>query len=186
MARNILEPLNEDEFNEVVNNDVRDTATRAQSKALRTPEMSGRWLNALHSLKRSVESQFVSARAERAVKASEFARSKTGKISIVTGQGKGDSVTQQMTELEFAAWQEKWRSGAVRFLSGVEDCIVEAKDIRNDIRTEEKVTLLLIERDVLFKDLLKLRTGIMTHRETVSEDEDASAEADENLWALVD
>lgn len=183
--RNPLISLSEEDFSDVVTEDVKDLAKTSYQKALRTPEIAPRWLDNLLGMKRSVECQFASAKAERSIKVSEYTENETLPITVSM---RGDQpVIVHMTQLEFVAWQEKWRAGAIRFLSKIETKISEARKIRAEAYVDSQVSLLIQERDSYLKDLLSTRKAILVHKEAAqSEDEDESADADYALWALVD
>lgn len=110
--------LSDDDFLAVVNADVRfdrGGLPNEAIEALRSPENVDRWHRTLLSLKRNVEAQMISKRAELAV-------------SYVQALDTGD-MTNYLKE---RAVMLTWRQGACRFRNGLEDRIAEAKAIQEN------------------------------------------------------
>lgn len=98
-----------DEFNQVVNDDVR---ADEPITGLRDPLVVDRWHQTLLSIKRKLESQFMAKRLERHEK------------SLV--------LTEDSQEwLDFLSGYSVWLRSTTRFRNGVEDKLAEAKSIKS-------------------------------------------------------
>lgn len=154
-----LEVLGNDEFRNLVGEDVRGKIDIKTSKLLRTPMFLRRWHDTLLQLKRNVEFQLASDKAERYSKRIEF--SKQG------AQGRD-------AYLKYVAERERWRSNNIFFKNGVENKIAEAKRLLED-------------HDVLKGRVSELQQAIRAHKHIVEHGTDAEAfDADESLWRVLD
>lgn len=116
--RTALIQLSDDDFLAVVNADVRFDRGGLPNEtvaSLRSPENVDRWHRTLLSLKRNVEAQMTSKRAELAV-------------GYVEALDSGD-LTGWLKE---RAVMLSWKQGACRFRNGLEDRIAEAKTIQEN------------------------------------------------------
>ncbi len=171
VAINLLD-LSDDAFNSMVNQDVRGTLNSELSQLLRDPAIADRWYETLVSLKRSVEAQLSANRAEQVQKQSEFL-------------GRGPQA--KMLWLQTKATTEKWRAGAVRFKNGVEDRMAEARRNRDKLRLGLHVSVVINERDVAFREVKRLRSMILSHRDhECDENCEPNCAADDSLWNLLD
>lgn len=155
--------MDDDEFRQAVDQEVRGTLPTEVSLALRDPRLSQRWYLALIQMKKSVESQL--------------------------GAKRSDLVN--MRETDNGRWDQelanfhRWRAGAVRFKSGVEERLIEIRRSRLVVFPTEEV--LTEQRNWALEKMQCLVKGIVEHQRTVSQeyDEDVS-DADKKLWKLVD
>lgn len=169
MATNPLSKLSQEEFSEVVALDIRDNATKTQSKYLRTPEIADRWYQELLARKRSVEAQFSASRAERIQKIIEAKDNKTVAVMIQPPRENRPATYEDMTFDEYLAYSEKWRSGAIYFLSGIENRLAESKRFR------------------ISNAVNKYASAIREHKESfTAEDEETWSAEDEKLWAVLE
>lgn len=146
--------LDDEAFRNIVDNDVRNRIDPEISRALRTePQLARRWYDTLLQMKASVEGQ-LSAKA---------AEAKAQKLESIASDQKREGLTAM-------AAYERWRSGALRFRSGLEATILEAGRFVDEHESE------------------MLRNAIRAHRDHVcgSECTDNFCVADEQLWRLVD
>ena len=166
-----LRDLDAEQFDAIVNADVRGTLDADTQKKLREPENAERWYSTLVHLKRNVEAQFASNAADRVAKQAEcLTRGEKGRVEY----------------LHFLAGQERWRAGALRFLHGLEDKISEARIHRSALHSEQHASTALLQRDMLMRELIDLRSGIIQHRKSVLADDDEEGDPDDALWSLVD
>lgn len=163
-----LTAVNDEEFNDYVNADIRGTADAEVSAALREVDVLDRWYECLLANKASVESQLAHNKAERA---DQFART----------YYRGDEGKQEWAS--YLADQTKWRSGAIRFKNGTDVKLVEAKRLLREARNVSESSVLIRERNDAVSRANVLRQAIIGHRDTVDEEEEA---ADERLWAAVE
>lgn len=114
--------MNDNDFNLLVNADIREDASRDDKAWLRQPENLDRWIAELTKIKMNVEKQLAGARYDRA------------------------RARATMDDDELREWQadhEKWRAGVIRFKTGVDKKLVEVKNQR--VNTIERYRL-AIER----------------------------------------
>ena len=162
----------DDEFDRLVNDDVRGTALPWLAEQLRTPELADRWYEALLNLKKSLEVQLTADRAERSEKQSEFI--KLGEL----GKPKW---------FAYRAARDSWRAGAVRLKNGVETRLREAKKLRAEHRSSQYTKLVTNERDFAWHSLERMRHVILAHKEHECTDECdiQGCVADLTLWSTL-
>lgn len=110
--------MNDKDFNQLVNAEIREDANREDVEWLRRSENLDRWLKELVQIKMNVEKQLANARYDRA---NAFAT---------------------LSQEELTQWNvdhEKWRAGVIRFKTGVDKKLVEVK-----YRQESMVSDLLL------------------------------------------
>lgn len=156
-----LATMSNSQFKDVIDKEVRDGLDDVSSKALRT-DVPERWYTALVAIKQSVESQL-------AAKSSDVKQL--------------DPTTPEYT----AAYRDyhRWRAGALRFLSGIDTRISEARPLRNALYDNQYSEILKAERNAAYRETLQLREAIRCHRRKVTEEFDPN-EFDQALWAEVD
>lgn len=168
-----LQNLTDDEFENVVNRDVRGELDYETSLQLRTPENAERWYEQLLVLKRSVEAQFTANRAERNEKQQEcMAKGPKGKTEWFA----------------YRAQAERWRAGAARFKAGVEQRLAEARLLVDTKKANRYVDIVERERNEAIEEIVRLRRLIQTHHDHECGDEcdDDSCAGDTMLWAILD
>lgn len=104
-------PLSDDDFAELVAQDVRNQASAEVSAMLRQPEHLDRWYDALVELGRSVDFQFVGQRAETY------------------------DHYQRLSPEEFATYYAqvlRWKTSTVRFKRAIEQRIADCRSLRRD------------------------------------------------------
>lgn len=153
--------LSNAQFKEVVDREVRDGLDETAAKALRT-DVAERWYMALIGIKQSVESQL-------AAKASDLK--------------KLDPTTPEYPP----AYREyhRWRAGALRYKSGIEERIGEARPLRDALYENQYPAILKAERNEAHRETLRLREAIREHRRQVTREFDPNG-FDQQLWAEVD
>lgn len=166
-----LQELSDEEFDEIVNQDVRGILDEETSVQLREPLNLERWHDMLLTLKRRVEVQLAANRGEQAAKQAEY-------LSLGS-QGK-------VLWLRYKSQNERWRQGAIRFKNGVEDKLSEAKRTRSVSRSENFPSILIRERDGAIQQVMTLRNAIIQHRIATVNEEGDQEELDSHLWDLAD
>lgn len=166
-------PITEEEFIDVINADIRGTLDTDDAAWLRAPDNVEHWYQALCSMKTDVESQLTQKRAEVMSKQSECL-------------AKGDAGRQEW--FDFKAESERWRAGAVRFKTGLEVKLAEARGLRNVRRTDRYTDLILTEREKAYREVARLRLAILTHRDHECDERctDEECTADNDLWTILD
>lgn len=164
--------LTDDTFEDIVNKDVRGVLDPDSSARLRDPIIVDRWYNKLLVLKRSVEAQLAANGAERSERHRDF-------------MAKGTVGKQEW--FDYKAQADRWRASAVRFNSGVESKLAEARQLRSTTRGNAYVGLLEVERDDAVREVNKLRSAIRMHRDHIcgSECNNDECVADDFLWSAV-
>lgn len=183
-AIEILLMLELEEFYDVVDRDIRnngngdDPLPRFYREALRTEEVCERWYQGLVRMKKSTEMTIAAKglddRAARAKLESQGNRKKAGE--------------EHVRHL-------KWRAGALRFLTGVEERLAEANYIRRLHYGVNVSSGIAMERDRLSEHLRLLQQSIRTHHEEQLAPEVGSfgritgqrepTAADLKLWSVV-
>lgn len=154
-----IQALSNDAFRDLVGEDVRGNIDPKTSKLLRTPLCVHRWHDTLLQIKRNVEFQLASDKAERYSKRLEHLR-------------KGKAGYDE--HLQYLAKKERWRSNNIFFKNGVENKIAEAKRI-------------LESGDTLKHRVSELQQAIRSHKHIVEHGTEAEAyDADESLWKVLD
>lgn len=151
--------MSNDDFRNLVGEDVRGNVDPKTSKLLRTPVFQRRWHDTLCQIKRNVEFQLASDKAERYSKRLKFMK-------------EGPEGKQKY--LAYQAERERWRANNIFFKNGVENKIAEAKR-------------LLTDHDALKIRVGELSAAIRAHRHIVEHGSEQEAfDADESLWAVLD
>jgi hypothetical protein len=166
-----FDALSDEAFLEVVNQDIRGTATEQVAKALRSPEVIDRWHDALVSSLRTLHARLGANQADQVALAAEY-----------TGKGSKGRTQWLATKAELL----NRRKGLIRVKNGVEDRLAEAKRIRSKYRAESHITKALSERNRALKELQTIRHAIEQHRAAVDGVEEPDGDADEVLWSLID
>jgi hypothetical protein len=173
MDVNELVALPDDKFRGVVDEAVRTSALtdevtleqrRHVQELLKRPELADRTYLVLVAMKKNVEGQLAAKRTDN-------------QRRRVRLQSKPDVLAREEDEYR------RWRAGALRFKTGVEEFMVELRSKRVGNATE---VALRGERNDLVFAYERLRKGILEHRDHVCSDTcDAGCPADERLWELV-
>lgn len=150
--------LPDDEFRHLVDEDVRNQLDKARAGLLRNdPRVVDRWLYTLLTMKQSVEGQL-------AAKAAEANGERAS--SLATGN--------KRAWLDFTQKYERWRAGALRFKSGLEAALLEARRLKD-------------AQDGGAGEAAILRKAIIAHRDHICSDIcDDTCTADRILWSLVE
>jgi phosphopantetheinyl transferase (holo-ACP synthase) len=169
-----MRDLTNDEFQRIVNADIRNQASSAEYECLRTdPSLVDRWHSTLTAMKKSVENQFSAKEAEaKALRAELEAR------------GDHDGARQVLID------HLKWKAGVTRFKSGLEEKLAEASWRYREIGSASLAETIRQERNLLAQRNIQLKTYILqlldkidAHRDDLDEDDNFS-KADLELWEL--
>lgn len=161
--------LSDDAFESLVNADVR-SGSSPSGALLREPENCYRWRRALMRLKRKVEAQFASHRADKIIRQAEC-----------MARGPGGLIEWK----QFEGQEEKWRSQAIRFLHGLEEALVEANDCVNRVSSDVRESEERNEIKALAAEVERLRKAIRSHRKATYCHREPDA-ADVALWSYLD
>lgn len=186
LAEKVLD-LPRDEFRQLVDQDMRGKAPEAMSAALRDPLVLDRWCSVLLAMKKSIEGQLGAKREEveaqrmalrQAFLATEQASLDAKALDDLNLAEKAES-RHRALKGEYAALLEraaKTRAGMLRFKSGMEETLVEARRLR---------TAHLGERETLAERVRSLETAILAHRLTQETEDFEPSPADVKLWSIL-
>jgi hypothetical protein len=168
--------LPEPEFRRLIDQDTRGKAPTRVSAELRQPECVPRWYQTLIGMQKSVEGQLAAKAAEsRAAQADYRAQLEhTSDRSI------------RVERLKRESRDESWRAGALRFKSGLEERIIEARQILREMEDPlVAVSDRIVEdRNRALTRVAALEAAIRRHHAEFPPDDEPS-EADIELWQTV-
>lgn len=162
-------PTDDEIFREIVEEDLRRKSTPEQAAMLRSPEVVDRWFSTLLQMTKSVEGQ-LSARAL------DWTRTKL--------QLESNSSAFEREQQNYLTW----KAGIIRFKTGLDEYLVEARHLRDKLLGRNLENALLDELSVTRARVRTLEEAISQHRDTICSDpdaDDAHEEADEALWDLI-
>ena len=157
-------------FRDIVDQDLRGQPGKEAkeiAEALRSPEVVRRWHSTLLSIQKNVEAQLASKAAET-----------RSELLMLNLDGKAKDAKQ--TEANF----ERWRAGALRFKSGVEQAIFQARDVIDREFPEANHDRIVSERNEALTQVMILKNAIRKHRDSFTDEDDASKD-DHELWEYV-
>lgn len=165
--------LNEEDFRELVDRDLRRENTEEEAIALRSPALVDRWYTVLVSMTKSVDGQLSAKRQDfeahkarlksqllRADEELAFARRKHDRAMIAEVEKKARKLRE-----EWAAAQERYsrsRAATLRFKSGLEETLVEARLHRNKTRDRLYDTVVSQERNLLATRVRRYESALHT------------------------
>lgn len=156
------------DFRSIIDDDTRDKVSAELAAGLRSPQVVGRWYEALMAMQMSVEGQLAAKTAES-----------KGRVAHLKAQGK-DATLVQFEQAKF----ERWKAGAIRFKSGLEQKLLEAKRILRDANDPLISDRTAEERNRALARVALLEDAIRRHRDAFPREDDPS-DADEELWGYV-
>lgn len=194
--------LPEREFRQIVDRDLRRRENEAdevdadavmlrelESQALRSPALVDRWLTALLAASKSVEGQLsarkmdydaTKSRLLRTIERLEFQQSHGG-----LNQQEEERLREARDKMREAKERySKSRSGTLRFKSGLDEWVIEARNLRDSTRDRLYDTVVVHERNRFAARAQLLEEAIQRHRDAFPEEDDPT-DADEELWSLV-
>lgn len=172
-----LAAMPEVEFRGQIDDDTRGKGSPELAAALRSEALMERWYEALLAMQSSVEGQLAAKGADSRAKVADFRRRLNGSM------GKDKDRLNELLLFE-QAQSERWRAGAVRFKSGIEEKLLEARRLLrahdNPLVTDRTAE----ERNRALARISVLEDAIRKHREAFPVEDDPS-DADTELWSLV-
>jgi hypothetical protein len=138
--------MNDKEFSKLVNDDIRDDVSKQDAAWLRSDDVISRWINELTCIKMSVERQLSLHKSERAKNRA--------------------TIDNSEEYVQYLAEAEKWRAGVIRFKTGVDLRLMEAKFLYRNGNN-------------------KYRAAIVEHQRTIENDAEFSEIADMTLWSVL-
>lgn len=188
-----LQRLSDHAFRAIVDADLRRQASEEDAAALRTPELADRWFTALARMAKSVEGQ-LAAREEdhRGARAQyEKARLRAGGPVRCDSCGRSgadpeDPALRQVEErwLKTCEDYSRTRSKSLRFKSGLEEWLLEARSVRDTARDALYVSVVTEERNRALARVQELEAAIHKHEANVY-DPDDPADDDLELWRVL-
>lgn len=165
--------LSEDDFRELVDRDLRRDNTEDESQALRSPALVDRWYAILVSMSKSVDGQLAAKRedfeAQKARLRGQFVEIDSdlaeAKIRHDTkGVQQADARTRVLRQ-EWQSTSEKYsrsRAATLRFKSGLEETLVEARMYRDRVRDRLYDHVVAEERNRLASRVRRLESALQT------------------------
>lgn len=160
------------QFYNFVDQDVRQRLESEVSTKLRDPIVVDRWYLVLVQMKKNVESQLASAKADWKAEQMQI-------LADLEEIEEGDDGSDLRAELYTKLGKfEKSRAGKLRFRSAVEDSLSEARILRNQLREMAAAR----REGVVRTALQEARIAVLDHRSHTDE----PTQADKDLWAQFD
>lgn len=207
-----LDKLSDDEFRALCDADLRRKAPKSTvtlrkglSDALREPQNVERWFSVLVRMAKSVDLQLAARHQDYRGKLAELqcelerltARQAAGEPILDPDTNEPLSPTRgaevitskRMRMHNLTAEYAKTRAGTLRFKTGLEDGLLEARFARDQLRSALYSSAIVQERNHYASRATILERAIREHRGLVEDPdtEDGAAElADHQLWAALD
>lgn len=170
-----LSELSADDFSQIVDSELRAKVPPEVAAALRAPANLDRWVAALEEILISVEGQLT-------VRADDYlARRALLEIRIEDGDAAARPELHLLRSEYF-----KRRSGTIRFKSGLEERLHEARFLRERALRTPLHRQMTEERNQYALQARRLSEAIAAHRRALEDDDIEPSEADERLWAALD
>ena len=162
----VLAGLSREDFQKVVDDDIRRVGTDEAHDALRSPAHILRWHDTLSAIIKSVEGQLASKNADSVADQMELRLA-----------GKDQEAEQE------AIHNQHWRGGAIRFKTGVEQNLFECRQLMREFEMSE-YSKAREERDRALSRIAVLEEAIRRHQKTVVKEieGDDITDADKELW----
>lgn len=161
--------LDDDNFREVVDRDLRRETSMEVAAALRSPELVDRWLAVLTSMMKNVENTL-------AFRAQDFDANKAAlrrRMSRARNQREVETLKDELEKTKEA--HARSRAKTLRFKAGLEEHLIEARYQWD--RAHPDLVLVRVERDAFEERVNVLERALKAHRR--------QAIADHDLHALV-
>lgn len=163
---------------------------RVTAAALRSKDLVERWHTILLQMLVSVEGQLASAQEDQTAAQARFRRETDRlerEVQVKRGPAReAASRKLQEKQTEWLLTREKYataRAGRLRFKSGLDEWLIEARSLRDQYRATMYDSVVTEERNHYARVAGDLRGAISEHREAILADDalEPSA-ADERLW----
>lgn len=174
-------------FREEVNADLRFSQAeddpvryRLRRAALRSPDLIDRWYTCLLMIAKSVEGQLAALQEDHEAEKADLRRQMLE--AEQTGNDKVMFQVQRKREQAKARFSRA-RAGKVRFKTGLEEWVIEARGLRDRLRPSMYDSIVADERNHYAAEALRLRNAIRDHQTTLLSDDTLDpSPADEKLW----
>ncbi len=181
LAKMDLSQMDDEMFRQLVDRDLRSETTPEEAAALRSPEIVDRWVSVITAMSKKVEGHL-------AAKKQDFEATKSRiKAEINKAEARGSQAIVQKLKLQLEEEKERnaqSRAKTIRFKSGLEESMIEARHIRNTFRPSYD-SYIKDERNALAKKVRELEQAIIHHKEEQTEDDTEPSAADIELWSYV-
>jgi hypothetical protein len=159
--------LPDEDFRALVDRDLRRENTEEEAQALRSPELVHRWYTILVAMSKSVDGQLAAKRQDyEAQKARLRGKFVQEEGVIADAKLQHDASRQLAAEERVRQLREEWaltseryarsRAATLRFKSGLEETLVEARMFRDQIRDVLYDSVITEERDRLARRVREL------------------------------
>lgn len=183
LAREIkrLLGLDYEDFREEVNEDVRPhTSERYRRAALRSPELVDRWFAALSQMSKSVDGQLAARTEDYEANKAVFKRQLS---TARTAADRAKATSEWASQKESA---HRSRAGTLRFKTGVDEALIEARYLRDTVRDSMYDTVVAEERNRYAARSTALFDAIVAHRQAMDDEDIEPGDHDERLWEAVE
>ena len=165
--------LNEEDFRELVDRDLRRENTEEEALALRSPALVDRWHTVLVSMSKSVDGQLSAKRQDFEAHKARL-KSQLLRADEELGLARADHDRDRIADVEkrarklreeWAAAQERYsrsRAATLRFKSGLEETLVEARLHRDKTRDRLYDTVVSQERNRLATRVRRYESALQT------------------------
>lgn len=137
--------LDDEDFRELVDRDLRRENTDAEAAALRAPALVDRWYSVLVGMAKSVDGQLAAKKQDyEAQKARMRGLFVEAENALAEAKIKRDNAAIHNAEARTRTLRQEWqavtekyarsRAATLRFKSGLEETMVEARALRNKVR----------------------------------------------------
>jgi chromosome segregation ATPase len=159
--------LSDDDFRSLVDRDLRREDTQEEAQALRSPDLVHRWYTILVAMSKSVDGQLAAKRydyeAQKAQLRGQFvsAESALAEAKLHRDTPRVHGAQDRIRELrqDWALMTERYarsRAATLRFKSGLEETLVEARLFRDQIRDVLYESVVTEERNQLARRVREL------------------------------
>lgn len=163
--------LPDDDFRVLVDRDLRRENTEEEAEALRSPQLVHRWYTVLVAMTKSVDGQLSAKRqdyeAQKARLRGEFVRAEDALAAARARHDKAQirGAEEQIRQLrrEWAQMSERYsraRAATLRFKSGLDETLVEARLFRDQARDALYTTVVAEERNRLAARVRELEAAL--------------------------
>lgn len=180
----VLLELDERDFYNLVDRDVRGRLEAKLARKLRDPLVVERWYQTLLRMKKTVEGTIAAKTSEtrgQRIELETFGTLSTWRGPDVVSVEHFQNPREKAAEIHFAYLA--WRAGSIRFKVGVEERLTEVSWRRKLVVSNLILSVAQVERNQFADEVQRLRTAIEVHHSEI--DRDDVTEQDEALWAVV-
>lgn len=169
--------LNDEDFRDLVDRDLRRENTDAEAAALRSPALVDRWYSVLVGMLKSVDGQLAAKKEDfEAHKARIKAQFVEAEQALAEARIKRDNARIHAAEARNRTLRQEWasitekysrsRAATLRFKSGLEETMVEARAIRDKVQNRLYEHVVAQERNHYAERVQTLEKAIAEARDT--------------------